>query len=77
MRLIFENWPSSKLYTEFQFKPHRDPSTSVINTILLLLFREIIVIYCENDAKRLKTFCDQNADFFMLRHVVNVVTTGL
>jgi hypothetical protein len=44
-----------------------------------MVFWETVTIYCENHMEHTNTFCGQNAEFIMLKHVVYIqtVTTGL
>jgi hypothetical protein len=42
---------SSKSYTNIQFVPHRKHYASAIKTNRLMLFRELIAVYCENHIK--------------------------
>jgi hypothetical protein len=44
----------------------------------LMLFREIIAVYCENHTEHINTLCGQNAKYFItLKQVVRTVTTVL
>jgi hypothetical protein len=42
-----------------------------------MLFGETVAVYCENHTEQTDTACGQNADFFMLTHVVYIVTSVL
>jgi hypothetical protein len=41
-----------------------------------MLFRETVAVYCENHTEHTNTLCGQNAEF-MLKQVVDILTTGL
>jgi hypothetical protein len=41
-----------------------------------MLFREIIVVYCENHAEHINTLCEQNLEV-MLKQLVHIVTAVL
>lgn len=40
--------------------PHRKHKVSVTMNIWLILFREIIAVYCENYSKHTKTLCGKD-----------------
>jgi hypothetical protein len=42
-------------YTTIQFVPHGEQHSSTRNTNQLVLFREIIIVYCENNMKQKNT----------------------
>jgi hypothetical protein len=42
-----------------------------------MLFRETLAVYWENHTEHTNTLCEQNSKFFMLKHVVYIVTTVL
>jgi hypothetical protein len=48
---------------------------SIVNTICLILCGEMIAICCENHAEHIKYTVQQNAEFFILKLVVHIVTT--
>jgi translation initiation factor IF-1 len=55
-------------YIEIIFKVSVPPSqethsVSIIMTIVSMLFRETVTVYCENDMKHINTMCGQNAEF--------------
>jgi hypothetical protein len=42
-----------------------------------MVFGEIIAVYSENHTKHIYTLCGQNTDYWLLKEVVHIVTTGL
>ena len=42
-----------------------------------MLYREIIAVCSEIDTKQINTVCGQNEEFFNVKLVVHIVTTGL
>jgi len=49
---------------------------SVIKTIQLMLYREIIAVFSQIHTKHINTLCGQNAEFLNVKLAVHVVTTG-
>jgi hypothetical protein len=47
---------SQETHNVFATKPNR-----------LMLFREIIAVYCENHTEHINTLCGQNAEFLIVR----------
>jgi hypothetical protein len=43
----------------------------------LMLFGETVAGYCENHTEHTHTLCGQNAEFWYVGQVVNIVTTAL
>jgi hypothetical protein len=43
----------------------------------LILCREIIVVYSENHTKSINTLCGKMPNYWLLEHLVRIVTTGL
>jgi hypothetical protein len=68
-------WSSSE--STVQFVPHRKHYVSATKPNRLMLFREIIAVYCENHTEHINTLCGQNAVILMLKQVVHMVTTVL
>jgi len=42
-----------------------------------MLYREIIAVRSEIQTKHINTLCGQNVEFFNVKLVVHIVTTGL
>ena len=42
-----------------------------------MLYREIIAVDSEIHTKHINTLCEQNIEFFNVKLVVDIVTTGL
>jgi hypothetical protein len=42
-----------------------------------MLFKEIIVVYCENHKNTVYSFCGQNAECWLLKQVVHIITIGI
>jgi hypothetical protein len=56
------------LYIRIQSVPHRKHIASpLLRTTGLMLFREIIAVYCEKDTEHINTLCGQNVEFFYVR----------
>jgi hypothetical protein len=50
----------------------------IIKANWLMLFREKITVYFEDNVKSIKTICSQNAEsFLLLNHVLHVIITVL
>ena len=43
----------------------------------LVLYRNVIAVYCERRMEYVNTFCGQAAEFLMLNLAVRILTTGL
>jgi hypothetical protein len=56
---------------KFIFVLHRK-HISAAKTNRLMLFKEIISVYCENHMKHTGTLCGQNAEFCTLKQVVHI-----
>jgi hypothetical protein len=52
-------------------------SVSIATTNRLMLFREIIAVYCENHTEHINTLCGQNVGFSILKLLVHIVTAVL
>ena len=50
---------------------------SVIKTIQLILYREIIAVCSEIHTKHTNTLCGQNVELLSVKLAVHIVTTGL
>ena len=50
---------------------------SVIKTSQLILGRKIIAVRSEIETKHINTLCGQNVEFFDIKLVVHIITTGL
>jgi hypothetical protein len=57
------------------FVPHRERYITATVTNQLMLFKEIIAVYCENQMKHSDTRCVQNSEFTLLKRMVHIVTT--
>jgi hypothetical protein len=56
------------LYIRIQFVPHRDHTAlSTTETNRLMLFEEIIAVYCENHTEHIITLCELNAETLYIR----------
>jgi hypothetical protein len=55
------------------------PSVSITETTQLMLFKEIIAVYCEHNTNHFNILCGENVEFFyvILKQVVRIVTTVL
>jgi hypothetical protein len=42
----------------------------------LILFREMVAVYCESHTKHTNTLCGQNAEFYLLKRVVHTEPLG-
>jgi hypothetical protein len=42
-----------------------------------MLFGETVAVYCENHTEHTNTLCGQNAEFYVLKQAVHIVTAGL
>jgi hypothetical protein len=42
-----------------------------------MIFKEVMIVYCENHMKHTGTFCGENVVFLLLKQVVQIGTTGL
>jgi hypothetical protein len=49
----------------------------ITETSLLVLHREIIAVYCENQTKRTNTLCWQYVQFVVLKQTADAITTVL
>jgi hypothetical protein len=56
---LLEAWSSFKLYLQIQFVPHRKHYVTAAKPNRLMLFREIIAVYCENHTEHIHTLCGQ------------------
>jgi hypothetical protein len=52
---------------QIQSVPHRKHSVSITKPNRLMLFREIIAVYCENHTKHINTLCEQNKGFLNVK----------
>jgi hypothetical protein len=64
---IYKHWVRTSQETHYvsATKPSR-----------LMLFGEIIAVYCENHTEHTNTLCGQNAEFWILKQMVHIVTNG-
>jgi hypothetical protein len=42
-----------------------------------MLFGETVAVYCENRMEHINILCGQNVEFYCVKQVVRIVTTGL
>ena len=52
-------------------------SVSVVKTIQLMLYREIMAVCSEIHTKYINTVCGQNVELLNVKLAVHIVTTGL
>jgi hypothetical protein len=50
-----------------QSVPHRKHYVSATETNRLMLFRETVAVYCENNTEHTNTLCRQNAEFWYVK----------
>jgi hypothetical protein len=74
LQTLFRDSVPHKLYILIQFVPHRKHIVSATKINRLMLFREIIAVYCENHTEHMNTLCGQNVELVNVKQVVYMVT---
>lgn len=59
---------------KIQFLPHREHCASIRKTNLLMLYRETILVYCDNHKARINTLRGQDVGYLPLQQVQNTLT---
>jgi len=76
---LFPSWSFKGLVStpvNFQSLPRRKNSVSVIKTNQLMIYKEIIAVFCEIQAKHINTLSGQNVKLLNVKLAVSIVTTG-
>jgi hypothetical protein len=57
-------------HLEIRFSSHGKHVSSIAKISFLMLFKDMITVYCENGTKHINTLCDHSADFLNIKAVV-------
>jgi hypothetical protein len=73
-------WSTKFIQIKYKYSASISQAThlsSITQTKLLILFRDMITVSSENHIKHINTFCRKNAELLIIRQVVYIVITVL